>query len=74
MVSGVVRLVGLDVANSLHVLGKVSRCDAESMQAGAFTSTWAASHLSMLSDLTLEMCVPSFRCSAAHRMHRKMPT
>ena len=36
-------------------------------------STWALSHLSMLSDLTLEMCVPSLRCKAAHRMHRKMP-
>lgn len=38
------------------------------------TSTCALSHLSMLRDLTLEMCVPSLRCSAAHRMHRKMPT
>lgn len=27
----------------------------------------------MLKDLTLEMCVPSLRCMAAHRMHRKMP-
>lgn len=27
----------------------------------------------MLSDLTFEMCVPSLRCSAAQRMHRKMP-
>lgn len=36
-------------------------------------STCALSHLSMLKDLTLEMCVPSLRCRAAHRMHRKMP-
>ena len=28
----------------------------------------------MLNDLTLEMCVPSLRCKAAHRMHRKMPS
>lgn len=27
----------------------------------------------MLSDLTLEMCVPSLRWIDAHRMHRKMP-
>lgn len=36
-------------------------------------STWALSHLSMLKDLTLEMCVPSLRCRAAHRRQRKMP-
>lgn len=36
-------------------------------------STCALSHLSILRDLTLEMCVPSLRCRAAHRMHRKMP-
>lgn len=28
---------------------------------------------SMLRDLTLEICVPSFRCIAAQRMQRKMP-
>ena len=27
----------------------------------------------MLSDLTLEMCTPSFRCNDAHRTQRKMP-
>ena len=27
----------------------------------------------MLSDLTFEMCVPSLRCKAAQRMHKKMP-
>ena len=27
----------------------------------------------MLSDLTFVMCVPSFRCNAAHRMHRNIP-
>lgn len=27
----------------------------------------------MLSDLTLEICVPSLRWIDAHRMHRKMP-
>lgn len=37
------------------------------------TSTCALSHLSILKDLTLEMWVPSLRCSAAQRMHRKMP-
>ena len=37
------------------------------------TSTCALSHLSMLSDLTLDMCVPSLRCRAPQRMHRKMP-
>ena len=38
------------------------------------TSTCALSHLSMLSDLTFEMCVPSLRWMAAHRMHRNMPS
>ena len=37
------------------------------------TSTWALSHLSMLSDLTLDMCVPSLRWRAPQRMHKKMP-
>lgn len=27
----------------------------------------------MLSDLTLDICVPSLRWMDAHRMHRKMP-
>jgi hypothetical protein len=39
----------------------------------ALTSTCALSHLSILKDLTFEICVPSLRCRAAHRMHRKMP-
>ena len=38
------------------------------------TSTWSFDQLSMLRDLTLEMCVPSLRCNEAHRMHRKMPS
>ena len=36
-------------------------------------STWSLDQLSMLSDLTFDTCVPSFRCRAAHRMHRKTP-
>lgn len=27
----------------------------------------------MLSDLTLDTCVPILRCRVAHRMHKKMP-
>jgi hypothetical protein len=42
---------------------------------------WTASHTStcsfvqesMLSDLTFVMCVPNFRCRAAHRMQRNIP-
>lgn len=37
------------------------------------TSTCSFDQLSMLKDLTLEMCVPNFRWMAAHRMHRKTP-
>lgn len=37
------------------------------------TSTCSLVQLSMLSDLTLLMCVPSFRWIAAQRMHRNMP-
>lgn len=37
------------------------------------TSTCSDDHVSMLKDLTLEICVPSLRWMAAHRMHRKMP-
>lgn len=37
------------------------------------TSTCSLDQLSMLRDLTLEMCVPSLRWMAAHRMHKKTP-
>lgn len=37
------------------------------------TSTCSFDQLSMLNDLTLDTCVPSFRCMVAHRMHKKMP-
>lgn len=37
------------------------------------TSTCSAVQVSMVKDLTLEICVPNFRCSAAQRMQRKMP-
>lgn len=36
-------------------------------------STCSTLQLSIDSDLTLETCVPSLRCRAAHRMQRKMP-
>lgn len=36
-------------------------------------STWSLLQLSMLNDLTFDICVPSLRCSVAHRMQRKMP-
>jgi len=39
----------------------------------SLTSTWSAVHLSILSDLTFEMCVPSLRWIDAHRIHKKMP-
>jgi hypothetical protein len=39
----------------------------------ALTSTCSEDQLSMLKDLILEICVPSFRCSAAQRMQRKIP-
>lgn len=44
------------------------------MELGRPTSTWALSHLSILNDLTLDMCVPSLRWRAAHRMHKKIPS
>lgn len=37
------------------------------------TSTCSFDQLSMLKDLTFEMCVPSLRCMAAQRMHRNTP-
>lgn len=37
------------------------------------TSTCSFDQPSMLSDLTLDICVPSLRWIDAHRMHRKMP-
>lgn len=37
------------------------------------TSTCSVFQLSILRDLTLEICVPNFRCNEAHRTHRKMP-
>lgn len=37
------------------------------------TSTCSFVQPSMLSDLTLDICVPSLRWIDAHRMHRKMP-
>lgn len=40
---------------------------------GRPTSTCSFDQLSMLNDFTLDMCVPSFRCMVAHRMHKKMP-
>ena len=36
-------------------------------------STCSADHWSILKLLTFETCVPSLRCRAAHRMHKKMP-
>lgn len=36
-------------------------------------STCSPDQLSMLKLLTFETCVPSLRCSAAQRMHRKIP-
>lgn len=38
------------------------------------TSTCSFDQLSMLKDLTFEMCVPSLRCMAAQRMHRNTPS
>lgn len=38
------------------------------------TSTCSLDQLSILRDLTLEMCVPSLRCIAAHRMQRNTPS
>lgn len=37
------------------------------------TSTCSFDQLSMLSDLTLEICVPNLRWMAAQRIHRKTP-
>lgn len=37
------------------------------------TSTCSFVQPSMLSDLTLDICVPSLRWIDAHRMHRKIP-
>src|SRR5947208_7251886 len=38
------------------------------------TSTCSDDHVSMLSDLTFDMCVPSLRWREAHRMQRKTPS
>ena len=38
------------------------------------TSTCSLDQLSMLNDLTFDMCVPSLRWSEAHRIHRNMPS
>lgn len=43
------------------------------VQKNQLTSTCSEVQLSILKDLTLEMCVPILRCSAAHRMQRKTP-
>lgn len=40
---------------------------------GLLTSTCSDDHVSIDKDLTLDMCVPSLRWIAAHRMQRKMP-
>jgi hypothetical protein len=53
---------------------QLSASQPERLSPRGLTSTCALSHLSILRDLTLEICVPSLRCSAAHRMHRKMPS
>ena len=58
----------------LHVL--VKRALSARGRAGGptvLTSTCSEDQLSMLKDLILEICVPSFRCSAAQRMQRKIP-
>ena len=67
----VVHFVRLGVADALHVL--LASTLSQTCSDVSLTSTCALSHLSMLSDLTFEMCVPSLRCRAAQRMHRKMP-
>ena len=38
------------------------------------TSTCSVVQLSILNDLTFEICVPSLRCSEAHRIHKKIPS
>ena len=40
----------------------------------SITSTCSFDQLSILNDLTFDICVPSLRCRAAHRMHRKIPS
>lgn len=74
-VAWVICLVRFHIPDALHVLD-IWSTPAPRVCRGwfALTSTCALSHLSILKDLTLEMCVPSLRCRAAHRMQRKMPS
>jgi hypothetical protein len=72
-VAWIVCLVRLGITNALHVLS-VSTLSQTCSDNTTLTSTCALSHLSMLNDLTFEMCVPSLRCKAAQRMHKNMPS
>ncbi len=64
--------IGGSVAVALHVLQDFStKPDTPCFR--RLTSTCSFDQLSMLKDLTFDICVPSFLCSAAHRMQRKMP-
>lgn len=73
-VSRIVFLVGYGIADFLHVLMRViSNAIYGSNDFGERTSTWSLLQLSMLKDLTLDICVPIFLCNAAQLIQRKIP-
>lgn len=76
----VIQLVDDGIAVRSHVLfaarkgSQVSQVHVSiSLGARPLTSTWSADQLSMVKDLTLEICVPNLRCNEAHRIQRKTP-
>lgn len=73
-VSRIIFLVRYGIADFLHVLMRViSNAKYGSNGLEERTSTWSLLQLSMLKDLTLDICVPIFLCNAAQLIQRKMP-
>lgn len=72
----VVYFIRCHVSSALHILLSSQQWipSLEPAPSRDHTSTCSVDQESMLSDLTLLMCVPIFRCRAAHRMHTKMPS
>lgn len=76
LVVRVVEFVRSDVANFFHVLPSTSTTNSRwyfRRSVLEITSTCSLDQPSMVSDLTLDMCVPSLRWTDAHRMHKNMP-
>jgi hypothetical protein len=71
-VIGVVDSIRSNIADALHMLECLSDTDGDSTRMKP-TSTCSLDHESILNDLTFVICVPIFRCKAAHRIHRNIP-